>query len=205
VNNNFFYGHMAAEQLGHIKRAAQKKAEAKGREESDQVELKNIRPGITKVLKQIEIATRRVIEGHDRLLSLVPGTDFALLDETAFDAETYYTKAYDVLKLAELLLPEATVKKLKRDATYKKIAAIRNHLITHAYDKRDGDSYCGFGWGAKEGIQIKAGSPLVTSTKLDAGFFANQKLFEELLERYAVRELAVEGQSDSANCTQPVK
>jgi hypothetical protein len=203
MNNNFFYGHMAAEQLGHIKRAAQKKAEAKRR--GEHVELKNHRPGITKLLKQLQVAAKRVLEAHHRLLSLVPGTDFPLMDQMAFDAETYYTKAFDLLKLAELLLPEANAKQLKRDPTYKKIAAMRNHLITHAYDKTTGDSYGGFGWGEKEGIQTKAGSPLVTSAKLDAGFFANQKLFEDLLERYAVRELAVEGQGGAASGTQLVK
>ena len=155
----------------------------------DKMRSANLRSGIIKLLKQREITKKRIIEIHDSLASRVPQWDMTVSDVMLLDVETYYTITHDLLKLAQVLLPPLEAKRFKQEPTFKRILIIRNRLVRHAYDKPNGDPYSGFGWGVREGIQVKAGSSLPDLADIDPGFRLNDKDVEELLEKYGIRHL----------------
>jgi hypothetical protein len=113
------------------------------------------------------------------------------------DVEMFYILAHRLLNLAYDLLPAVEREKLRQEPTLQKIRSIRNNLIQHAYDDLDTkpahDPYGGFGWGEKEGIQVKAGSSKASSIEQDPGYFAIEEAFNKLLSRYDIPSLAIIG------------
>jgi hypothetical protein len=133
----------------------------------------------TKLLRQMEIADRRVQEGTQAFAHAVGSHRWSAPGaELEFDAETFYTVAADFLKLAASIIRQPA---FTSDAVYKRIQAVRNHLIRHAYEKPDGVAYCGWGFGPDYGPVLKAGSGSQFATK---GYFQDHRDLMDFLSRF---------------------
>ena len=110
--------------------------------------------------------------------------DWLLWDVVRLDAETYYTVAFDLLKLIERFLPAERAVAFRREPIFKTIRQLRNLLVRHAVDKPNGDPYPGFGIGELEGVVLKAGTAKGLFT--DPGFYKNAAALHALFEKYKV-------------------
>jgi hypothetical protein len=140
--------------------------------------------GMSKLLGQLTVLECRIRTGFSIAVKRrwdSPDEETWIVESLVLDVETYYTVAHDCLKLAEVLLgPEGVG--LKTEPTYRRICAIRSHMVRHAFDKNDGDPSPSLGWTPTSGPQLKCGST-VTGFQ-DPGFFENQRTFVALLEKY---------------------
>jgi hypothetical protein len=127
-----------------------------------------------KLLGQVAILDRRIREHMVATASSQPDKP---INELLLDTETFYTVAADALKLIGLFLMPDELKWFRADPTYKLICRIWSEMVRHAYDKPDGDTYSGFGYGLAEGLVLKAGS----GRKGEPGYVANFQAFWGLL------------------------
>ena len=146
-----------------------------------------LRSGIMRFFRQLEILEERTLADHAGRLR--NPSDLDLGDVLELDVETYYTVAHDLLKLVSRLLSDDERKRFESEPTYKHLAAIRTHLIRHAYGSHPKNNpFPGRAWHSKRGLILRAGSSLRTVT--DKGFFANRDALHDLVRRYKVGDLA---------------
>jgi hypothetical protein len=137
----------------------------------------------SKLLRQIEIADRRVRQGTQAFATAVGSNRWSQPGaELEFDAETFYTVAADLLKLAALIIPDRA---FTSDPVYKRIQSVRNHLIRHAYEYPDGVAYSGWGFGPDHGPVLKAGSGSPFATK---GYFQDHADLLSFLARFGATQ-----------------
>jgi hypothetical protein len=140
--------------------------------------------GITafmKLLRQIAITDKRIREHMKALDHGGLGSD-ELSDMIVLDAETFYTVAHDAIKIAELFLAPNELSAFRGDRAYKTICKIRSNVVRHAYDKPDGNTYSGYGYGPAYGPILKAGSGLVDAQ----GYLQHFASFWSLLENHKI-------------------
>jgi len=136
-------------------------------------------------LFQTEIAKVRIRNALEILV--VPDFEYdALVSRIAhLDTETYYTVAFDVLKLVASFLPEGRAAAFKKEPTYATFAQIRSDLIRHPWKNGTEDPYSGFALDGAKGLILKGGSPY--GKFCDPGFYANSEAFDELLKIHGVQ------------------
>jgi len=139
--------------------------------------------GIQRLLTQLEILEIRIRDEIAAALPPINKSDFLLWDVLHLDVETYYTVAFDLLRLIERFLPEQQVADFRREGIYKTMRLLRNQLIRHAFDG-NGDPYSGFGLGELEGVVLKAGT--AKGPFIDSGFYKNAAFLHALFEKYKV-------------------
>jgi hypothetical protein len=105
---------------------------------SDPVEQQRF-TGIQRLLTQVEILEIRVMDALSACLPPVGRRDWLLWDVVRLDAETYYTVAFDLLKLIERFLPAERAVAFRREPIFETIRQLRNLLVRHAVDKPNGD------------------------------------------------------------------
>jgi hypothetical protein len=145
--------------------------------------LTGLRTAATRLLKQLVIIEDRIDSSWDVVWDQQRGDlHFFVRDCLLLDVETYYTVAADLLKVLICMIPAgAEQTRFKNEPCYKKIMAIRNHLVRHAYDKPSGDPYNGFGLGSGVGLMLKSGTKF-----RDPGHEQNIADLKALLSRYEI-------------------
>ena len=147
------------------------------------------RMGIVRLIRQLRVAEQRIRTEFARLIesaALDPTEEWTLIEELTLDLETYYTVAFDLLKLAASLLPEHRRAPLRSDKTYKRIAVLRNQRTRHAYDKPDGIHDSGINWNENSGPSLHTTASHGIS---DPGFFVNWKNLDDLIIEYDITHL----------------
>ncbi len=145
------------------------------------------RSGIAKLMRQLDISAKRINDAHSlRIASFPRLPNDEINEEMLLDVETYYTIAHQLLELASKLMPDDEAKRFKGEPTFRTIAAIRNHLVRHAYgDHRENDPYAGSAWSGSRGVILKGGTSLKGNQ--DAGFTVNRESLQELLQKYNIQ------------------
>lgn len=143
---------------------------------------------VTKLLHQIDILEKRIDEDIEGTSSerICDGTSWR--ETLELDLDTFYTVAFDLLKVAQLVIAPEQARALRREANYKLIARLRNSLVRHAYDKDDGDCF-GMLWVAGEkGPVLRDMSPFSSRWK-DPGYHHNRVAVQDLIKRYGLDAL----------------
>jgi hypothetical protein len=142
---------------------------------------------VSKLRKQIEIIEKRIAE------DITGASSERILDTSSWretlelDLETFYTVAFDLFKVSQLVIAPEQAKALRREADYKLIARLRNGLVRHAYDKDDGDC-SGMLWVAGDkGPVLRDMSPF--SRWKDPGYHHNRVAIHDLIKRYGLDAL----------------
>lgn len=139
--------------------------------------------GCVKLLRQMEIADRRIRSGIEAVEgSLAKGNLPAPTRELELDTETFYIVAAAFLKLAARIIGGKT---FMDDPVYKRIQSVRNQLITHAFERPDGVAYSGWGFGPSEGPVLKAGSG---SELAQSGYYRDHANLLALMDKFGATE-----------------
>jgi hypothetical protein len=145
------------------------------------------RMGIVRLIRQLAIIKGRIrsefahtIDGSG---NESPSDEWTPVETLTLDLETYYTVAFDLLTLAELLLPNEKATALRKHKTFKRIAVLRNQRTRHAYNKPNGMHDCNVNWNGE------VGPSLHYDRLYDPGFFLNHKELDDLIGEFDITHL----------------
>jgi hypothetical protein len=143
---------------------------------------------VSKLRHQMGILERRIDEDIEGASSegMFDGTSWR--ETLELDLETFYTVAFDLLKVAQLVIAPQKARALRREANYKLIARLRNSLVRHAYDKDDGDCFGMLGVAGDKGPVLRDMSAFNSRWK-DPGYHHNRKAVQDLIKRYGLDAL----------------